>query len=90
MEFYNENLAKAKNIDIIYCNRDRSEDAMVDFMVEFKMNWPALDFDDKDDVEEIISLYGNAVPSYVLVDAEGKKIAEGAQAKAKAKELAEM
>lgn len=89
MEFYKETIAPARNIELIYMSRDSSEDAMEEFMAEFEMPWPAMDFDKREKFDLAMELYGNAVPFYVLVDAHGEVLAKGAaQTKAKAKELA--
>ena len=89
MEYYNETIAPAKNVEMIYFNRDSSEKAMEAFMAKFKMPWPALDFDKKDRFDLAKDLAGNGVPNYVLVDANGEVLAKGAGGtKSKIAELA--
>lgn len=77
MEKYNEKIKDAKNVEMVYFSRDSSEGAMESFMAEFKMPWPAIDFDKKDRWKLGATLAGNVVPNYVLIDAEGEVLANG-------------
>ncbi len=88
MEYYNETIAPAKNIEVIHVNFDRSEKDMASFMEAFKMPWPAIDFDKIEKVETVAKFDSNAVPNYVLVSAQGELVAKGmGAAKAKIAEL---
>ena len=88
MEYYNETIAKNDSIDVIHINRDRSPDAMVKFIGDMKMPWPAVLFEKRGDFKIAMDLYRRAVPQYTMVDAEGKILADGlAAVQAKVKEL---
>jgi thiol-disulfide isomerase/thioredoxin len=73
-EAYDETISKGKNIDVVHLSCDQDEDGMVSF------KWS------KEKIFKPMAPKG--IPNYKLVDAEGKIIAEGEEAKSKAKELA--
>ena len=88
MEYYNETIAKDDNVDVVHISRDRSPDAMVKFIGDMKMPWPAVRFDKRGDFKIAMDLYRRAVPQYTLIDAEGNVLADGLPAvQAKVAEL---
>ena len=88
MEYYNEKIAKAPNVELVHINLDQDEAGMKKFMGDFSMPFPAVPSAKADKIKLLAPLAPKGVPSYKLVDAEGKVIAEGPEAKSKAAELA--
>ncbi|CAN5283022.1 hypothetical protein BH23VER1_BH23VER1_00900 [soil metagenome] len=77
MEYYNTTIAPATNIELIYVNLDSSENDMEKFMAEFKMPWPAIDFDKREKVKTAMDNDAKSVPNYVLLNAAGEVLATG-------------
>lgn len=87
-EAYDETISKGKNIEVVHLSCDQDEDGMVSFMGDMKFKFPGVP-QDKWSKEKIFKpMAPKGIPNYKLVDAEGKIIAEGEEAKSKAKELA--
>ncbi len=73
VDFYNEHRDANDNFEIVFVSSDRDEDDLEAYMVDYKMPWPAVEFDDaKDDTVRQFS--GTGIPCLVLVDREGKVI----------------
>jgi nucleoredoxin len=75
VKFYNEHRSADQNFEIIFVSSDRNEDAQEGYMLEDQMNWPALEFDDVRE-ERIRKSSGTGIPCLVIVDREGKVIAD--------------
>ncbi len=88
MEYYNEKIAKATNVELVHISCDQDEAGMKKFMGDASMPFPAVAAAKADKIKILEPLTPKGVPSYKLVDADGKVIAEDAEAKTKAAELA--
>ncbi len=88
MEFYNEKIAKATNVELVHISCDQEEADMKKFMADSGMAFPAVPSDKADKIKALAPLSPKGIPNYKLVDAEGKVIAEGEAAKKQAAELA--
>ncbi|WP_269522839.1 thioredoxin-like domain-containing protein [Coraliomargarita parva] len=76
VQFYDEQSAKHDNFEIIFVSSDKNEDAMLEYMVGTKMNWPALEYSRKKSSKELTKYCGSGIPCLVLVDNEGKVLAD--------------
>lgn len=76
ISFYNENPGAKKTFEVIFMSRDNSEGDMEEYMKEDQMPWPAVRFRDADRIDEITKFRGNGIPCLVLVDRQGKIIAD--------------
>lgn len=86
-EYYNTSLAKATKVELIHLNLDSDESAMAKFMKDGAFAFPGIPQAKWEKIKTFKEIAPRGVPSYKLVDATGKVIAEGAEAKSKAKEL---
>lgn len=87
-EAYDETISKGKNIEVVHLSCDQDAPGMLSFVTDMKFKFPAV-ASDKWRKEKIFKpMEPTGIPNYKLVDSEGKVIAEGEAAKAKAKELA--
>jgi len=69
--FYKDFKPKHPNFELIFVNHDENEDAMLAYMKTDAMAWPAVRFDDIEQVKA--NRYcGPGIPDLVLVDADGK------------------
>ncbi|MGZ0706821.1 thioredoxin family protein [Coraliomargarita sp. W4R53] len=75
VDFYNEQRDKNSNFEIIFVSSDRDEESQEAYMLEDQMPWPAVEFDDARD--KMVRKYsGTGIPCLVIVDREGKVIAD--------------
>ena len=88
MEYYNEKIAKSTNVELVHISCDQDEAGMKKFMGDASMPFPAVPSAKADKIKLLEPLSPKGVPNYKLVDSDGKVIAEGAEAKTKAAELA--
>ena len=88
MEYYNEKIAKATNVELVHISCDQDEAGMKKFMGDASMPFPAVPAAKADKIKLLAPLSPKGIPNYKLVDAGGKVIAEGEEAKHKAAELA--
>ena len=72
--FYNEIRKDHPGVELIFVSADRSEGAMRGYMKWAGMPWPALAWDQREAVEEIVRLRPSAVPYMALFDGEGQLI----------------
>jgi len=88
VEWYKESIAENKNVEMVFYPRDRSEDALTAWASDVGMPWPTVKFSKLEKVKDVSKHAGNAVPNYVMVDADGEVIAKGrGQIQQKIKEL---
>lgn len=76
VSFYKENSEAKKTFEVIFMSRDQSGGDMEDYMKEDGMPWPAVRFRDADRIDEIKKYLGRGIPCLVLVDRQGKVIAD--------------
>lgn len=87
-EYYNTSLAKAPKVELLHLNLDSDEGAMAGFMKKGEFAFPGIPEAKWSKIKAFKDIAPGGVPSYKLVDATGKVIADGTAAKEKAKELA--
>jgi len=77
VEWYNEFKPKHKDFELVFASSDKDENAMLEYMTEMKMPWPAIRFAEKkkSGVDKYAS---DGIPYLVLINAEGKNLT-GAQ-----------
>jgi nucleoredoxin len=73
VDFYNEHRKAHDNFEIVFVSSDRNEDDREDYMVDYEMPWPAVDFDDAKD-DTVRNFSGKGIPCLVLVDRKGTVI----------------
>jgi nucleoredoxin len=86
-EAYDHTIAKAKNVEVVHLSCDQDEADMISFMKDMKFNFSAVPGDKWRKDKLFSSMAPRGIPNYKLLDASGKIIAEGEEAKAKAKQL---
>ena len=73
MEWYNQFHPKHKKFELVFASSDKDEKAMLEYMSEMKMPWPAVKFGEKK--ESGLDKYASdGIPYLVLIDAEGKDL----------------
>lgn len=76
VDFYKKIKSKNADFELIFVSRDRSEKDMESYMVEDKMQWPALTFAKASARNALSSFAGAGIPCLVFVDAEGKVLSD--------------
>lgn len=76
LENYRKLRALYPEFELVLVSNDRSEGAMLDYMREENMPWPAIKFREIRDLEQIGALCGPGIPCLVLVDGNGKVLAD--------------
>jgi len=80
VKWYNAFKPAHPNFELIFVSDDHTEAAMLDYMKEMAMPWPAFPFDDlKHDGTGIEKFAGSGIPDLVLVDASGKVLSDSFQ-----------
>ena len=73
VEWYKTFQPKHKDFQLIFASSDKDEAAMLEYMTEMKMPWPAVKFGEKK--ESGLDKYASdGIPYLVLLDAEGKDL----------------
>ncbi len=73
VKWYNEFQPKHKDFRLVFVSSDKDEAAMLGYMTEMKMPWPALKFGEKK--ETAAAKYAaSGIPYLVLVDENGKDL----------------
>lgn len=78
MEYYNSDIAKNNDVELIWASADSDEGSMEDWAKKEKFPWPTIKFKSARKIDEITKLAPRGVPGYVLVDAEGNVLASQA------------
>ena len=78
MEYYNNEIAKDDNVELIWASADRSEPAMESWATKEKFPWPTIKFKEAREIDEINQFRPRGVPGYVLIDANGELLASSA------------
>ena len=79
VEYYNKH-AKEDNFELIFYTSDRSEKASEKYMQDYKMAWPTVKFS-KMKYTDLKKFGGAGIPRLVLIDKEGKVIADSYEGK---------
>lgn len=73
--WYKQQQAELDTFDVIFVSRDHSKDAMVEYMKQDAMPWPALSFSKTDQRSSPLEKYaGRGIPCLVVIDPGGKVI----------------
>jgi len=73
VEWYNKFQPKHKEFQLVFASSDEDEGAMLGYMTEMKMPWPAVKFGEKK--ESGLEKYAaDGIPYLVLINAEGKNL----------------
>lgn len=78
MESYNKHIAKNDKVEFIHYSLDRSADAAEKWAKKEKFVWPHI-LPDKHRASGLAKYAKNFVPYYMLIDKDGKIMAEGKQ-----------
>jgi len=71
--WYKNTKARFKNFELVFASSDKDEAAMMDYMKEDKMPWPAIKFAEKK--ESGVGKYAaGGIPYLVLLDKDGKDL----------------
>jgi len=77
VSFYRDFKPSHPEFELIFVNDDRSEDAMLDYMKNDSMPWPAIWYADINNPElEARKYCGEGIPCLVLVDSDGQVISD--------------
>ncbi len=76
VDFYKKQSKRYDNFEIIFVSSDRSEEDMEEYIEEYKMPWPALNFGSKKKSSEITKYSSKGIPCLVLVDSNGEILAD--------------
>jgi nucleoredoxin len=75
VDFYNKTRGKHENFELVYVSSDSNEEAQGKYMIDYKMPWPAVDYDDVKD--KMVRKYaGSGIPCLVVVDRDGNVLAD--------------
>ena len=80
MEYYNESIAENDNVELVLYSCDGDKKGLEKFMTQHSAPWPAIDHRSLKRAKTIGKYSPKGIPSYILIDAEGNKIAEGKNA----------
>ena len=75
VDFYKQFKATHPNFELIFVNRDQTEDAMLAYMKIDDMTWPAVRFDDIAPTQAT-RFCGKGIPDLVLTDIDGRVLSD--------------
>lgn len=73
VEWYNEFQPKHKDFQLVFASSDKDEKAMLEYMTETKMPWPAIRFSQKK-ASGVEKFSADGIPYLVLIDEKGKDL----------------
>ncbi|MDB6115137.1 MAG: Thioredoxin [Lacunisphaera sp.] len=76
LDNYRKLRAQYPEFELVLVSNDHSEGAMLDYMREENMPWPAVKYSAIRDLEQITALCGPGIPCLVLIDGNGKVLAD--------------
>ncbi|GAA5493969.1 hypothetical protein Rhal01_00123 [Rubritalea halochordaticola] len=76
MKFYNSDIATNDKVELVQISADREEDSALDWARSEKFPFYSVLAGDQKNLT-LRSLGGRGIPSYVLIDKNGKEIARG-------------
>ncbi len=79
MEYYNNEISKNSDVELVWYPKEK-EKAATTWAAEEKFPWPVIREKALEKVEAISKHHKGGVPSYFLVDAEGKLVVTGLSA----------
>ena len=74
VEYYNRVASQHPEFEIVFYSADKSAVDMENYMRETNMPWPAVDYEKRQEKEELLKAAGEGIPSLVLVESNGKLI----------------
>lgn len=77
MKSYNKDIASNDKVEMIHISRDTNEKEALKWAKKEKFPWPTISMKNSSREKFLMSYYGGGVPTYVLVDRDGKKLASG-------------
>ncbi len=76
VKFYDRMKQQGADFEIVFVSADRSPKEMHRYMSEYKMNWPAVDYDVARKSPQMNQFGGDGIPCLVFVDHTGKVISD--------------
>jgi thiol-disulfide isomerase/thioredoxin len=76
VSFYHQMKPLHGNFEVIFVSNDRSERAMLGYMHDLSMPWPAVRFAEIRGLPEIGKYEGSGIPCLVIIDAQGNVLAD--------------
>ena len=73
VEWYNGFQPKHKDFQLVFVSSDKDEAAMLEYMTEMKMPWPAIKFGEKKETS-VDKFAADGIPYLVLIDEKGKDL----------------
>jgi len=74
IEYYNRVAPDHPEFEVVLYSFDKSAAEMEQYMRETNMPWPAIDYDKRQEKDELRAVAGNGIPSLVVVEASGKLV----------------
>ncbi len=75
VDWYKQRKTELDKFDVIFVSRDESKEAMLEYMKQDGMPWPALNFAKADQRNSPLEKYaGRGIPCLVIIDTNGKVI----------------
>ena len=74
-EFYNKAIEKHPNFQLVFVNRDKSDDSLKDYVFEEKMDWLILPRRNCPSVPLVRQFATGHVPNLIILDADGNQLA---------------
>ena len=75
MESYQKDVASNPKVEMIHLSRDRDNAAALKWARKDKLPWPTIMRNQI--AASLLTHYSNRLPTYILIDREGNKVAEG-------------
>ena len=75
VESYQKHVVPNPKVEMIHLSRDRNNAAALKWASKDKLPWPTIMRDQID--ASLLTHYSNRLPTYILIDREGNKVAEG-------------
>lgn len=79
VQFYNEVKPKHANFELVFVSADHSEKAMLEYMKEVSMPWPALKYAVATDENALTNYEGDGIPHLVFLNKEGKLLSSSVE-----------
>ncbi len=76
VKFVNDNAAQNPKLTVVMISNDKDEAAMLKYMTDEKMPWPAVSFAALNKAPVFVGYQGNGIPQLVLLDRHGKVLAD--------------